>query len=43
MDDLNALYFKYWGKADRDDPSRYHLLPYHFLDVQTYQISKDQE
>lgn len=26
-------YFKYWGKADRDDPSKYHLLPYHCLDV----------
>lgn len=26
-------YFKYWGKADRDDPERYHLLPYHCLDV----------
>lgn len=33
MDELNAPYFKYWGKADRDDPSRYHLLPYHCLDV----------
>ena len=33
MDDLNAPYFKYWGKADRDDPSVYHLLPYHCLDV----------
>ena len=33
MDDLNAPYFKYWGKADRDDQSRYHLLPYHCLDV----------
>jgi CRISPR-associated endonuclease/helicase Cas3 len=26
-------YFRYWGKADRDDPTRYHLLPYHCLDV----------
>ena len=27
-------YFKYWGKADRDNPvSKYHLLPYHGLDV----------
>jgi CRISPR-associated endonuclease/helicase Cas3 len=28
-----ALYFKYWGKADREDPNRYHLLPYHCMDV----------
>jgi len=26
-------YFKYWGKADRNDPNRYHLLVYHCLDV----------
>ena len=26
-------YFKYWGKSDRNDPNRYHLLPYHCLDV----------
>ena len=26
-------YFKYWGKADRYDPEKYHLLPYHCLDV----------
>lgn len=26
-------YFRYWGKADRKDPSQYHLLPYHCLDV----------
>jgi len=26
-----ATYKKYWGKADKDD--RYHLLPYHCLDV----------
>lgn len=26
-------YFKYWGKADKDDPTKYHLLPYHCLDV----------
>lgn len=26
-------YYNYWGKADRDDPDRYHLLPYHCLDV----------
>lgn len=26
-------YFNYWGKADRDDPTRYHRLPYHCLDV----------
>ncbi|MES9940168.1 MAG: HD domain-containing protein [Candidatus Thiodiazotropha sp. 6PLUC2] len=25
-------YFKYWGKASREDDS-YHLLPYHCLDV----------
>lgn len=28
-----AKYFKYWGKTDRDDPCKYHLLPYHCLDV----------
>ena len=28
-----GAYFRYWGKADRDDPTRYHLLPYHCLDV----------
>ncbi len=28
-----ASYFKYWGKADRNDPTKYHLLPYHCLDV----------
>jgi len=34
VDDLNASYFKYWGKADRDDPlNKYHLLPYHCLYV----------
>ncbi|NOQ77527.1 MAG: CRISPR-associated helicase Cas3' [Methylococcaceae bacterium] len=27
-----ALYFKYWGKASKEDSS-YHLLPYHCLDV----------
>jgi len=29
-------YFKYWGKADKAEegkPTRYHLLPYHCLDV----------
>lgn len=29
-------YFKYWGKAEREEdgkPPRYHLLPYHCLDV----------
>ena len=26
-------YYRYWGKADRDDPTNYHLLPYHCLDV----------
>jgi CRISPR-associated endonuclease/helicase Cas3 len=26
-------YFRYWGKADRNDPDRYHLLVYHCLDV----------
>jgi CRISPR-associated endonuclease/helicase Cas3 len=31
--DLYPDYFKYWGKADRDDPTKYHLLPYHCLDV----------
>jgi CRISPR-associated endonuclease/helicase Cas3 len=33
MEDLKADYFKYWDKADRDDPTKYHLLPYHCLDV----------
>jgi len=28
-----AIYYRYWGKADRDHPTRYHLLPYHCLDV----------
>jgi len=27
-----SLYFKYWGKASKEDDS-YHLLPYHCLDV----------
>jgi CRISPR-associated endonuclease/helicase Cas3 len=25
-------YYKYWGKADKDT-GKYHLLPYHCLDV----------
>ncbi len=31
---MNALplYFKYWGKAEKDGAG-YHLLPYHCLDV----------
>jgi CRISPR-associated endonuclease/helicase Cas3 len=28
-----SSYFKCWGKADRQNPQRYHLLPYHCLDV----------
>jgi len=33
MDDIGThLYFKYWGKASKEDDS-YHLLPYHCLDV----------
>lgn len=28
----NKRYFKYWGKASKEDDS-YHLLPYHCLDV----------
>jgi hypothetical protein len=28
------LYFRYWGKAEKDG-SGYHLLPYHCLDVAT--------
>jgi len=28
----NASYFKYWGKAEQDG-KKYHLLPYHCLDV----------
>ncbi|WP_156919725.1 HD domain-containing protein [Syntrophorhabdus aromaticivorans] len=31
MEDI-PNYFKYWGKAEKDG-SRYHLLPYHCLDV----------
>ncbi len=32
--DKQPLYFEYWGKADRNDPfNKYHLLPYHCLDV----------
>ena len=27
-----SLYFRYWGKAEKDGPN-YHLLPYHCLDV----------
>jgi len=27
-----AGYYKYWGKASKEDGS-YHLLPYHCLDV----------
>jgi CRISPR-associated endonuclease/helicase Cas3 len=30
--ETNKLYFKYWGKASKEDNS-YHLLPYHCLDV----------
>ena len=26
-------YFRYWGKTDRNDPTLYHLLAYHCLDV----------
>jgi CRISPR-associated endonuclease/helicase Cas3 len=29
----SSSYFKYWGKTDRQNPNRYHLLPYHCLDV----------
>lgn len=29
----DKLYYRYWGKADRKDPAKYHLLPYHCLDV----------
>ncbi len=29
MKDSVPLYFRYWGKAERDGV-RYHLLPYHF-------------
>jgi CRISPR-associated endonuclease/helicase Cas3 len=32
MPDL-APYFRYWGKTDRKDPTKFHLLPYHCLDV----------
>ncbi len=30
--DKDPTYFEYWGKAEKDG-SRYHLLPYHCLDV----------
>ena len=26
-------YYQYWGKADKDQTTSYHLLPYHCLDV----------
>jgi CRISPR-associated endonuclease/helicase Cas3 len=29
----SAPYYNYWGKADRENPNRFHLLPYHCLDV----------
>ncbi|HNT16712.1 MAG TPA: CRISPR-associated helicase/endonuclease Cas3 [Acidobacteriota bacterium] len=29
---INPLYYRYWGKAERDG-QRFHLLPYHCLDV----------
>jgi len=28
-----SLYFKYWGKASKEEGNNYHLLPYHCLDV----------
>ena len=31
MKNSTPEYYKYWGKADKD--GRYHLLPYHCLDV----------
>ncbi len=30
---MSTGYFRYWGKADREDPSQFHLLVYHSLDV----------
>ena len=35
MRDQRALYYKYWGKAKKNDGAKvaYHLLPYHCLDV----------
>jgi len=33
MVDSFPEYYRYWGKADRDDPTKYHLLPFHCLDV----------
>ena len=36
MDNSMPAYFKYWGKAEKAEegkPTRYHLLPYHCLDV----------
>jgi len=33
MADSFPEYYKYWGKADRDDLTKYHLLPFHCLDV----------
>jgi len=33
MVDSFPEYYRYWGKADKDDLTRYHLLPFHCLDV----------
>ena len=33
---MNKNYFKYWGKAQKDEVTgeyQYHLLPFHCLDV----------
>ena len=32
MDDSVPGYLRYWGKTEKDG-NRYHLLPYHCLDV----------
>lgn len=29
----NRSFYKYWGKADKNDPEKYHLLPNHCLDA----------
>ncbi len=38
INDIQATYYRYWGKAQKgsqknDDTPQYHLLPYHCLDV----------
>lgn len=30
---MNFFYHHYWGKASKTDPTSFHLLPYHCMDV----------